>query len=155
MFFVACRWTWKQKPQKFLRKNFRTWRWPSIVIWRSLGSPLCASFAAQWTFDTPCKSTNKSSSWFSPEAMTKGYQAYRDSWTTVLSEEMPCLREVGNRVDFPLTWRLGREVWPSKVWSIATSCLREKKKKLKIFFLKQTQHFHETLHPKNFPAIRY
>ena len=32
--------------------------------------------------------------WFSSEAMTKGYQAYRDSWATVLSEEMLCLREV-------------------------------------------------------------
>jgi len=45
--------------------------------------------------------------------MVEGYQAYRNSWATVLSEEMPQLREVGNRVNF------GREVWHSKVWSIA------------------------------------
>jgi len=49
--------------------------------------------------------------------MVKGYQAYRDSWATVRSEEMPCLREVGNRVNFSLTWRQGREAWHSKPWS--------------------------------------
>jgi len=43
------------------------------------------------------------------EAMAKGYQAYWDSWATVLSKEMPCLREVGNRVNFSLTLRLSRE----------------------------------------------
>ena len=54
--------------------------------------------------------------------MVKGYQAYRDSWATVLSEEILCLREVGDWVNFSLTWRLGREAWHSKVWSIAVSC---------------------------------
>ena len=46
--------------------------------------------------------TEKVSFIISVEAMVKGYQAYKDSWTTVLSEEMPCLREVGNRVNFSL-----------------------------------------------------
>ena len=54
--------------------------------------------------------------------------AYRDSWATVLSEEMPCLREVGTWVNFSLTWRLGGEAWHSKAWSIiAVSCLSENK----------------------------
>jgi len=72
-------------------------------------------------------SRRRLSSWFSSEAMVKGYQAYRDSWATVLSKKMPCLREVGNRVNLSLTWRLGREAWHSKVWSIAVSCLRKNK----------------------------
>jgi len=37
---------------------------------------------------------------FSSETMAKGYQAYRDSWATALSEGTLCLREVGNRVKF-------------------------------------------------------
>ena len=30
----------------------------------------------------------------SVEVMVKGNQAYKDSWVTVLAEEMPCLREL-------------------------------------------------------------
>jgi len=37
--------------------------------------------------------------------MAKGYQAYRDSWATFLSKEMPCLRKVGNWVNFSLTFK--------------------------------------------------
>ena len=40
---------------------------------------------------------------FSSEAMAKGYQTYKDSWATVLSEKIPCLREVGNQVNFSFT----------------------------------------------------
>ena len=86
------------------------------------GSLPCASSAAWWTSDTPCVSTKskqrRSFSWFSAEAMVKGYQAYRDSWATALSKEMPCPREVGNWVNFSLMQRLGREAWPSKARSL-------------------------------------
>ena len=34
----------------------------------------------------------------SVEVMAKGYQAYKDSWATVLGEAMPCLKEVSNKV---------------------------------------------------------
>ena len=119
------------------------------------GSLPCASSAAWWTSDTPCVSTKskqrRSFSWFSAEAMVKGYQAYRDSWATALSKEMPCPREVGNRVNFSLMRRLGREAWPSMACSIAASCLREPPK----FLLKRIQHFHKILHLQKFPAIRY
>ena len=29
----------------------------------------------------------------------RGYHVYRDIWTTVVSEELPCQREDGNRAD--------------------------------------------------------
>jgi len=68
------------------------------------GSLPSATSAAQQIFNAPCVNTKskqrKSYSWFSVEAMAKGYQAYRDSWAAVLREEMPCLREVGNRINF-------------------------------------------------------
>jgi len=68
------------------------------------GSAPRASSAAQRMSNAPCVSKRmRSSSWFTVEAMEKDYQAYRDSWAAVLSEEMPCPREVGNRVDFSLT----------------------------------------------------
>jgi len=67
-------------------------------------SPPSASFTARWTFDAPCVST-KSKRRLSCEAMTKDYQAYG---TAVLSEEIPCLRKVGNLVNFHLMWRLSR-----------------------------------------------
>ena len=36
---------------------------------------------------------------FSVEAMVSGYHAYKDIWTAVHGEELPCQREDGNRVD--------------------------------------------------------
>jgi len=68
---------------------------PPLLFQDLCGSPPCTSFAA-WRTLTAKGSWRRSSSWFSSEAMVKGYQAYRDSWATVLSEEMSCLREVGN-----------------------------------------------------------
>ena len=118
------------------------------------GSLPCASSAAWWTSDTPCVSTKskqrRSFSWFSAEAMVKGYQAYRDSWATALSKEMPCPREVGNQVKFSLMQRLGREAWPSKARSIAASCLRENKDHQKFFYSKYSI-FTKYCTCKNFP----
>ena len=53
---------------------------------------------------------------FSVEAMVRGYHAYKDIWTAVNGEELPCQREDGNRVDaFAVAtgstlslWQLGR-----------------------------------------------
>ena len=74
------------------------------------------------------KGSRRSSLWFSSEAMEKATNPTGiRSWPTVLSKEIPCLREVGNRVNYLLMWRLGREAWHSKVWSFAASCLRENK----------------------------
>jgi len=72
------------------------------------GSPPCASFTARQTFYTPCVSTRDHGGdhlhgFLPSEAMVKGYQAYRAIWATVLSEEMPCLREVGNLANYSLT----------------------------------------------------
>ena len=36
---------------------------------------------------------------FSVVAMVRGYHTYKDIWAAVLGEELPCWREVGNRVD--------------------------------------------------------
>jgi len=44
--------------RKFLRNNFRTLDDPSSLFQDLCGSPPCDSFAAQWTFDAPCVSTN-------------------------------------------------------------------------------------------------
>ena len=35
----------------------------------------------------------------SVEAMVSGYHTYKDIWAAVLGEELPCQREIGNRVD--------------------------------------------------------
>jgi len=85
--------------------------------------------------------------------MAKGYQAYRDSWATVLSEEIPCLREVGNLVNFHRredsaekcdTQRHGQLPRPAYV-KINTMKISSKR----------IQHFHEILHQRKFPTIRY
>ena len=36
---------------------------------------------------------------FSVEAMVRGYHTYKDICAAVLGEELPCQREVGNRVE--------------------------------------------------------
>ena len=36
---------------------------------------------------------------FLVEAVVRGYHAYKDIWTAVYGEELPCEREAGNRVD--------------------------------------------------------
>ncbi len=36
---------------------------------------------------------------FSVEAMVRGYHAYKDIWTTVVGEELPCQRERANPRD--------------------------------------------------------
>ena len=36
---------------------------------------------------------------FLVEAMVTGYHVYKDIWATVVSEEMPCQHEDGNRAD--------------------------------------------------------
>ena len=33
------------------------------------------------------------------EAMVRGYHTYKDIWAAVVGEELPCQREVRNRVD--------------------------------------------------------
>ena len=83
----------KQKPRKFLPKNFRTWRWPSIIISRSLWiSALYYLHCMTNIRHTLCKykqqknrEGDRLASWFSSEVMMKRCQAYRDSWGTVLS----------------------------------------------------------------------
>ena len=60
---------------KIKRKNFRTWRWQSIILSDLCGSLSCASSAAWWTSDTPCVNTKskqrRSFLWFSVETMVK------------------------------------------------------------------------------------
>ena len=36
---------------------------------------------------------------FYVEAMVRGYNTYKDIWAAVVGEELPCQREVRNRVD--------------------------------------------------------
>ena len=36
---------------------------------------------------------------FLVEAMVRGYHVYKNVWTTVVGEELPCQREDGNRAD--------------------------------------------------------
>ncbi len=36
---------------------------------------------------------------FSVEAMVRGYHAYKDTWTAVVGEELPCQRERANPRD--------------------------------------------------------
>jgi len=99
------------------------------------------------------ESWRRLSSWFLSKAMAKGYQAYRDSWATVLSKEMPCLREVGNWSIFH--WREDS----AKKHDTQRHGQLPRPAYLKLnpqkFVLKQIQHFREILYPWKFPATQY
>ena len=58
----------------------------------------------------------------------RGYHAYKDIWTAVVGEELPCQREVGNRVDvFAVAVMRGETVVghvPKKISSVCSLYLR-------------------------------
>ena len=59
----------------------------------------------------------------------RGYHAYKDIWTAVVGEELPCQREVGNRVDvFAVAVMRGETVVghvPKKISSVCSLYLRQ------------------------------
>ena len=65
---------------------------------------------------------------FSVEAMVRGYHVYKDIWAAVHGEELPCQRELGNRVDvFAVAVMKGETVVghvPKKISSICSLYLR-------------------------------
>ena len=123
------------------------------------GSPPCASSTAWRTSasDAHCVSTKskwrRSSLWFSIEAMAKGYQAYRDSWSTVLNKKCLARGKLANRSIFH--WhedsaekcapqRHGQ--WPRPAYANIHTAN---------FFSKANTAFLQNIAPPKFPAIWY
>ena len=98
-FLWTCWWMWNKNCENSTKEL--SWRWPSIVISRSLP---CASSAARWTFDTPCVSTKSEwrtlSSWFSVETMVKATKPTVIAGPLFLATKCLAWRKLASRLIF-------------------------------------------------------
>ena len=145
VYFVASWWLQKKNRENFYERTLEPEDGPPSLFQVLCESPPCTSFAAWQTFDAPWVSTNSK--------RIQGYQAYRESWATVLVKKCLAWRKLATGSIFHWcedstakcdTQRHGQLPRPAYA-QIKTA---------KISF-ERIQHFREILHQWKFPVIQY